>query len=225
MSGRPYFLSGMPEEDQIVASVFPGLPRGTGTAKLHLPTLVPPGTTRIIVTGLFGGLAPGIPVGSICAAKTIVDKAKSIYICDVAWNARVATMGLAAGMTFGVVPWYSSGLLDEADSASQRAAIFAKYGTKAIDDEVRYAVAEAERRGIPCTDLRSCSDDWTETLPLPATGAIMNADGSADIPFLIGSLWKDPKQIPMLTKIGEDFATSLDTLKTALYATKEAILT
>jgi hypothetical protein len=220
-------LCGMPEEHGVIFGVFPTALILSGTDKLNLPKLVPPETTRLIVSGLFGGLSAGIPVGGICAARTIVDKAGDVFTCDAAWNEKVKAAGTAENLTFGVVPWYSSGLLDEADSTSQRAAIFRKYHTNAIDDEARYAVALAkERPGLLVNDFRSCSDDWTESLPLAATGAIMNADGSADIPYLLRSIASEPLyQTLDLFKIGVDFKTSLDTLEFALNATKGVFLT
>ena len=40
----------------------------------------------------------------------------------------------ASGIVPHVVPYYSSGLFDEADTADQRAAMYKKYGAHAIDD-------------------------------------------------------------------------------------------
>lgn len=214
-------LTGMPEEQEVVSGIFPTTLILSGADKLNLPTLVPADCGRIVVSGLFGGLAPGIPVGGICMARTIIDKAGDIYTCDAAWNAKMIEAGAAANLTFGIVPWYSSGLLDEADSASQRTAMFRKYHVNAIDDEARYAVALAQQRGIACNDFRSCSDDWTESLPLAATGAIMNADGSANISYLLRSLATEPAyQTIDLFKVGLDFKTSLDTLEYALNVVK-----
>jgi hypothetical protein len=220
-------LSGMPDEKKVLARVFPNTLILSGTDKLNLPALVPPNCARLIVAGLFGGLAPGIPVGSICMAKTIVDKAATIYTCDAAWNERMATVGWGAGFTFGIVSWYSSGLLDEADSAAQRAAMFRKYGAQAIDDEARYAVALATQRpGLLVNDFRSCSDDWTETLPLAATGPIMNADGSADLNYLFRAIATEPAyQTIDLAKVGIDYGKCLSTFETALNAVKNVFLT
>lgn len=220
------FFCGMPDEAKVLARVFPGRLILSGTDKLNLPTLVPATVTRLVVSGLFGGLAPGIPVGGICLAKTIIDQAGTIFTCDATWNARVLAAGHVAGYTFGVVPWYSSGILDQADTAAQRAAIFRKCGAQAIDDEARYAVALAQARpGMIVNEIRSCSDDWTESLPLAATGPIMNKDGSANLDYLFRSIAAEPAYETVdLGKIGIDYATSLSTLETALIAARDAIL-
>lgn len=224
-------LCGMPEEKEVLAGCFPNALVLSGTDKLNLPALVPPDCTRIVVSGLFGGLAPGIPVGGICLAATIVDQAGSVYVCDVAWNDRVLEAAANAGLKFGCVSWYSSGVLDQADTAPQRTALLARYGAKAIDDEARFAVAlAAQRPGLSVVDFRSCSDDWTETLPLAARGAIMSANGSADIAYLLSQLGANPGQIfgddgdVSLIKVGMDFGRSLQTLEYACNAVKGAIL-
>jgi hypothetical protein len=116
------------------------------------------------------------------------------------------------GATVKPCSYYSSGILDEADTVPERAAMFAKYGAQIIDDESRYVAAEAARRNIAFNIFRSLSDDYQETIPLAATGAIMNADGSANISYLLGSLAKDPSQIPLLFQVAKDFKTSLDAL-------------
>ena len=51
----------------------------------------------------------------------------------------------------------------------------------------------------------------------------MNADGSANISYLLGSLAKDPAQVPQLLKIAEDFLKSLKTLEDAANAVKNTL--
>jgi hypothetical protein len=115
--------------------------------------------------------------------------------------------------------------MDEADNAAQRAAIFKKYGAKAIDDETRYAAALAQERGIRLGVIRSVSDDWTETLPLAATGPIMNQDGSANLGYLLRAIAGEPAlQTVDLLKVAWDYKTSLNTLEYAVVALREAIL-
>jgi hypothetical protein len=218
-------LVGMPEEKEILTGAFPTTLVLSGTDKLSLPKLVPPDCTRIVVSGLFGGLAPGIPVGGICAATTIVDRGEIVFVCDQVWNDAVVAAGKAAGLQFGCVPWYSSGIMDQADTASQRAYLHKKYGVGAIDDEARFAVALANARHIQCNDFRSCSDDYTETLPLAARGAIMNSDGSANISYLLHEIATEPAyQTLDLIKIGWDFGTSLHTLEYACNVVKGVFL-
>jgi hypothetical protein len=104
-------------------------------------------------------------------------------------------------------------LLDEADTADQRAAIFRKYPThpQAIDDESRYTVALATARKIECLVVRPLSDDWSETLPLEARGAIMNSDGSANVAYLLRTFRLVDTRA--LLQIAADYEQSLDALE------------
>lgn len=218
-------LVGMPEEKEVLTRCFPGIQVLSGQDKLNLDALIPAGVTRIISAGLFGGLAPGIPVGGICTASVVTDKAGAIFRCASAWNSAVLHAGADADLTLGCVSWHSSGLMDESDTAQQRAAIYEQYGAKGMDDETRFAIALAQKRNIDCNVFRSCSDDWTETLPLAARGAIMNSDGSANISYLMQEILSEPAyQTLDLAKIGLDFNRSLETLEYACNAVKEAFL-
>lgn len=209
-------LCGMPDEKRVLQNALPGIAVLSGTDKLNLEQLVPPDCSRIVVAGLFGGLAPGIKVGDVCVASTIADKAGAVFACDARWNDAIIAAGKVAGLSFAAAPWYSSGLLGEADTVEQRSAIFQRYGAKAIDDEARFAVALAIDRGIACNDFRACSDDWRMTLPAEARGAIMNADGSPNIAYLMTTLKID--DVPTLLKIADDYRKSLDALDAAARA-------
>lgn len=218
-------LCGMPEESAVISKAFPGILVLSGTAKLNLSELVPTDCSMIVSVGLCGGLAPGLPVGAVAAASTVVDKAGVMQRCDLKWTSAIVDAGAEAGLKFGPVPWCSSGLMDEANTADQRNAMFLKYGAKAIDDETRYAAALAKARGIRFGVLRSVSDDWTETLPLAATGPILNKDGSADLNYLLRAIAAESVFDTVdLGKVAWDNATSLHTLEFALNAVKEAFL-
>jgi hypothetical protein len=199
-------LAGMPEEYSVLSKVFPDLLVLYGTAKMNLPALVPPDCTRIVSMGLCGGLAPttpGIPlgVGNCVTASAVVDQGALVSMPDQSWNERMMAAAKAANIVVSPVPYYSSGLLDQADNTSQRAHLFAKYGAMAIDDETRYAAAwAAAKPGRSFNVLRSISDDWTESLPLSATGAILNRDGSVNISYLLWSLGQNSPSSTSLSR-------------------------
>jgi len=218
-------LCGMPDERRVLTNALhPGTPILSGTDKLNLPKLIQSTCTRIISMGLCGGLSPDLVVPDVAVASTVVDRAGDAAQADAAWNARAVAALVAGGVTPHVVPYYSSGLFDEADSTPQRAAMFAKYGAHAIDDETRYVVAEATKRGIPFNVVRPLSDDWRETLPLSATGAILNQDGSADIEFLLRTLGQDQGADSVsLFRVALDYGKSLDALEAAAKALAELI--
>lgn len=225
---KTVIVCGMPQEKAVLTAALPGLLILSGTDKLHLPELVPTDCTRIVSMGLCGGLARLAPqpndIGVIVAANKLVDQASDADYPDLRWLAQVQIAAATHQISIISCPYYSSGILDQADSAAQRAAIFAKYGTRAIDDESRYVAALAKQRGIPFNVLRSVSDDWSETLPLSATGAIMNKDGSADLGYLLWSLGQNQGAGSVdLFKIAMDFKKSLDALEAVAAAAHEVI--
>ncbi len=181
-------VCGMPSEKSRLTAALPGILVLSGTDKLNLQTLVPASCTRLISMGLCGGLSPDLAVPDCVCATSVVDKGEDKAIADGEFNARASVAFGLAGANLKGVPYYSSGLMNEANEANQRAAMFAKYGAHAIDDESRFVIAEAQRRGIPFNVLRSVSDAWNDNLPLLAVGSIMNADGSPNIPYLLSAL-------------------------------------
>ena len=138
-------LCGMAEEKEVLTKALPSLLVLSGAEKLNLPKLVPPECKRIVSMGLCGGLAPSTPgvplnVGSCVLASSVEDQRGLVNIPDTYWNARVIAAASRGNIALPAVHYYSSGLLDQADSAAQRAALYGKYGAKAIDDEtLRYA--------------------------------------------------------------------------------------
>lgn len=185
-------VCGMPAEKSILTGALnPGTLILSGTDKLNLPKLAGKKCTRLVSMGLCGGLSPDLKVGAVALATAVVDKQGTWSNCDLDWNVRATALAGRAGIQLHAVPYYSSGLFDEADESPQRAALLAKYGAHAIDDETRYVAAEAFRRGIPFNVVRPLSDAFDDNLPLLARGKVMNADGSPNAGYLASALGQD----------------------------------
>ena len=208
-------VCGMPDERKVLTKALgPGTLILCGTDKLNLPKLIPDSCTRIISSGLCGGLSPDLVVADVALATDVVDRVGDHATPDYAWNASAVVAAAKAGISLHQVPYYSSGLLDEADSQVQRATMFQKYKAHAIDDETRYVVAEAASRKIPFNVVRPLSDDWSETLPLSATGAVLNKAGDADIEYLLRTLGQDQGADSVsLFRVALDYGKSLDALE------------
>jgi Phosphorylase superfamily len=214
-------LCGMPDEKRVLTEALPGTLILSGTDKLNLQKLVPADCNMIVSAGLCGGMAPGLGIAAMVVASLVVDKAGQHNHPDAIWNNAVIEAGMAAGIGISPRPYYSSGL-EEADTIQQRAALYRKYGACAIDDETRFAAAFAVDRGISFGVFRSVSDDWSETLPIEARGAIMNADGSPNLDYLAKTM--KVTDIPMLLKIAGDYAASLNALQRTAFVCRAAIL-
>jgi hypothetical protein len=205
---------GMPDEKTRLQRVFPGtVPIFSGVDKFRLPELVSASCRLIVNMGVCGGLAPPLKVADVAAANSIVDKAGAVIDLRSKPLADCVAAAALKGIKISSVPWYSSGLLDEADTKTQRAAIYNKYPPHpmAIDDESRFTVAFAQARTIPCLIIRPLSDDWTETLPLECRGAIMNSDGSANVEYLLQTF--QLVDTGRLLQIAADYNKSLDALE------------
>jgi hypothetical protein len=225
----------MPQEAAIAKAAFaPDVLILSGTDKLNLPALVPATCTRIVSFGLAGGLSYGLRISDVVVAASLTDGVNSSKI-DGNWSSRVLaalrsatvprvgdigsqydTRPAAWASRVQRVPWYSSGVTDQADTRLQRTALFTATGAWAIDDESYWGAKLAAARGIPFNIVRSISDDASDTLPLAARGAIMNADGSANIDYLLQEIGKEPLyQTLDLALIAADFDASLSTLQAA----------
>jgi len=218
---------GMPDEARVLtAALRPGTLIFSGTDKLNLPKLIPASTTRLLCMGVCGGLLPPFEVGNTVLADTVVDYAGTLAFADPAWNAKAVAAAARHRIAATVVPYYSSGIMDEANTAGQRARLSARYSSKpaAIDDETRYVVAQAKAMNVPFNVIRPLSDDYSETLPLSATGAIMNKDGSADIGYLLWSLGQNqgPGAVNLFT-VAMDYKKSLDALEAIAAALSDLI--
>ena len=139
------------------------------------------GCTKLYSFGLCGGLRPGVTVGRTLTASEIHTPN---------WSHKIQAYG---------VPWYSSGKFDEANTPSQRARLYQKYGAWAIDDESFSVACVAKARNIPFGILRSVSDAWNDDVSF--TSNMLNSDGSANPlavakavlghPFALAKVWRD----------------------------------
>ena len=227
------FLCGMLGEYRRLSRSFPNNFVLTGVAKKNLAALVPPFCKRIISMGLGGGLYWPIKIADVVLASSVTDGKGNTWFCDPKWNDQVIQLGLDTmpespgpqdpmptmwNSGLRVVPWYSSGI-SEADTAAQRSTIYTATGAWMIDDETYFAAAFAKANDIPFNVMRPCSDDASETLPLAARGAVMNADGSINAADLIAQLETEPLlQTLDLPAIAADYFSSLNTLQAAAQA-------
>lgn len=211
---------GMPSEKRILSAAFPNTLILSGDDKFHLASLVPQSCTRIVSMGLCGGLAPDLKVPDIAIATTVIDKSGDVSMPDMIWANKAARVLAGAGIRYGLVPYYSSGLFDEADETDQRAELYAKTRAHAIDDETRFTAAFAADRVISFNVVRPLSDAWDDNLPLMARGQIMNEDGSPNLIYLASVLGEDQgEDSESVFTVAEHYRQSLE----ALEATAKAL--
>ena len=167
----------------------------------------------ILTLGVCGGLAPNdhdvpIQIGQAFIYDRCVTPNGS-YEADPAWRKR-----FFAATKYYEAPVFSSGQFNTANTADQRAALFAKYGCPLIDDET-FAVAQvAQKRCIAWGGVRVVSDITTSNLP-PAVIDALNPNGTVNLWDIFTSLVGNPAQVPDLWQTAINGKRSFDELDTA----------
>lgn len=164
----------------------------------------------ILSFGVCGGLSPDAAVGQTFIYSNIVS-ADGTRECDLPWRRRM----FAATHHFSRHAW-SMGE-GGADTADERAALFARTGCWIDDDESSTVAVVAHGRGIAFGGLRAVSDGAEDNLP-PAVVDALNPDGSDDLEAVFASLVRDPLQIPALIKTALQAQRALCALKAACIA-------
>ncbi len=151
----------------------------------------------IISFGVAGGLAPSLMPGDICVAEAIVAPDGTTMIAtDAAWAGRLTTSLGARTGRFATADAPVAGV-------SAKAALHARTGALLVDMESHVAAAAAARHGLLFAALRVVTDPARRALP-HAAGVGMRADGHVDLPAILASLARDPRQLPGLIRTGLD---------------------
>ncbi len=158
----------------------------------------------IISFGVAGGLAPDLRPGDVCVADGVVAPDGTPLATDAAWAGRLtAALGARAGR-FATADAPVTGI-------PAKAALHRQTGAITVDMESHVAAAMAARHGLPFAALRVVTDPAGRALP-HAAGVGMRADGRVDLPAILGSLARDPRQLPGLIRTGLDARTAFAAL-------------
>jgi adenosylhomocysteine nucleosidase len=162
------------------------------------------GCSGIVSFGVAGGLdAALVPGDLIIAASIVTDRGR--HRTDEAWGRALlaALPGALHADIFGAdVP---------IDDPSDKRALRRSHRTVAVDTESHIAAEVAARRGVPFAAVRVVLDPAHRSLP-PAALVPLRRDGSVDIRAVLGSVWKEPAQIPDLLRIVGDASLAWSSL-------------
>jgi adenosylhomocysteine nucleosidase len=163
------------------------------------------GATALMSFGIAGGLAPELANGAIVVATGVVVRNATIAT-DAAWSARLlgALSGAIAGPVLG-----GDRIIG---SARQKADLFRRIGTLAVDLESGGVARIAASAGIPLAVVRAIADPATRDLP-PAALLGLDRFGNIDLGAVLGSLWREPGQLPQLLGVARDTRTALAALR------------
>jgi hopanoid-associated phosphorylase len=156
-----------------------------------------PHARALVSFGIAGGLAPGLKPGTCLVASSVVCPRGENFETHTGWRESLAgALGGAAIARFAGVD------VPLADRAGKRA-LHLETGAVLVDMESHIVARVARAHTLPFAAIRVVADPAGRRLPHAATVG-MRTDGRVDIPAVLRSLARDPRQVPDL------FRTALD---------------
>ena len=169
------------------------------------------GARAILSVGVSGGLDPDLQPGDLVVGDRVINADGAAWPSDMGLLKSIITgaHGNAAncGSLFG-----SDNVIAGGD---EKAALYQKYGCLAVDMESHGAARAASAAGVPFLAVRAIADPAERALPPAALNAVA-PDGSTRVAATLIAALRDPKQFPMLIKLGRDSSAAVKTLRTEL---------
>jgi hopanoid-associated phosphorylase len=182
-----------------------GIARGPGVSvicnqssglRAALGAAIARGASGIISFGIAGGLAPGLAAGDWVVASGVASR-KGVIATDRAWTQRLLEIlpdavhaHVAGANTVIRSPLEKFQLYDETQAA-------------AVDMESHIAAEIAAEHRIPFAACRVILDAAHRMLP-PAATLGLRLDGTPNVPAVIRSVWRKPRQLPDLLRVARD---------------------
>jgi adenosylhomocysteine nucleosidase len=197
VNGSPVIaVTGLTTEARIAAGpgilTFSGAGDASGLARA-LEAAVANKASAIISFGLAGGLAPGLAPGTKLVARAVVTEAGARYCGDPVWSHRLSG-ALGGAMIADIV-----GVDAPVAGPAEKRALHSKTGAHAADMESHIAARIAAAHKLPFAAFRVVADPADRQLPHAALVAI-RPDGSIALGAILGSLARDPRQVPQLMR-------------------------
>jgi hopanoid-associated phosphorylase len=162
------------------------------------------GAEAVISLGIAGGLAPLLKTGDVVIATHVVG-ANEHYVCDGAWSQILR--GRLAYSRSAII----AGVDEAVSDIGVKKTLFRNTGAHAVDMESHIAARFAEKRGLPFVALRVICDGADRALP-PAALEPLKPSGKPRLLAVLGSVARDPEQIPELLRTGREAGKALRVL-------------
>jgi len=180
---------------------------GLNPAKLtqDIEAAIAAGATHLLSFGTAAGLAPSLLPGAIIIAAQVKWQDKS-FEADAVWRnelKRALPDAIIADMAAVDAP---------VTTPAAKASLHVATGAAAADMESQQVARIAAAHRLPFAVLRVVLDTAETALP-PAALASTRADGTINYMGLIGSLLKQPQQLPALMRLGRDHAQAVKSLR------------
>jgi adenosylhomocysteine nucleosidase len=175
-------------------------------------TLVATATARaqcLVSFGIAGALSDGLRPGDLILSAEIVSE-DGRWRSDETWRRRVAevaqTIGAAGAPVFGA----PAILATRADKRNAHE----RFGAHAVDLESGIVARAAIRTSIPFAALRAIADPADRDLP-PGALVPLTAAGTPDLPHVLASLLRRPRQAAALCRLARETRQALAALARA----------
>lgn len=184
--------------------------------------LVEQGVEAVLSFGIAGALDPTLETGTVIVADHIfvdVDNDARIYPCDADWQEA-----LRAALAEAQLPCRCGRLLGSRRlwrDARDKAALFARTGSLAVDMESGTAASVVAEAGLPFLAVRVVADRAQDSLPALVETAV-KPDGMPAVGRTIGALIRNPAQLPGMLRLARQSAAALSRLR-RLDAVRDAL--
>jgi adenosylhomocysteine nucleosidase len=193
---RPGIVVGMAAEARIARRS--GFPVATlSGAKV----LLADGADGLISFGIAGGLAPGLPSGTLVVATEVIAEDGQRYPA-----LRIAVESMAGAVSAPI-----AGARAIAAGAEAKQALYHWTGAVAVDLESAEVARLCADAGVPLAVIRVIADPAERDLP-PAALVGLRPDGHVDLNAVLRSVLRLPGQIPALLTVALDTRRALATL-------------
>jgi adenosylhomocysteine nucleosidase len=172
------------------------------------------GASALLSFGIAGGLDPGLVSGSIVLPLAVRDAAGARMPVDRGWHGAVA--GALAALGIAVTTGDVLGA-DSIVASPERKRLLFDRGAVIADLESHRVARAAAAAGVPFLVLRAVADPARRTVP-PAARVGLDGEGHAALGAVLGSLLRQPAQLPALLRIAGDTRAALRALGRAVPA-------
>lgn len=173
-------------------------------ARRYVQELVDKGATRLMSFGIAGALEPGLPIGSMIIG-TYVQSVAGKWMCDSNWINDLIRK-LPRAHSGGV--WGSEFLVP---TAKDKRALYEKSRCLIVDMESQCMAEIAATFKLPIAVIRTVCDSSSMDVPPLVMDAIAD-DGSINIAKALGSIIRNPTQIPALVHVSKGTGEALKVL-------------
>jgi adenosylhomocysteine nucleosidase len=168
-----------------------GFPAGAARAA---EKLIADGAVALVSFGLAGGLNPELQPGAVLVPQSVIDDGDT-YLCD---PSLVEWLG-------GSKAKFMMSAKQVAETKGDKTALFERTKAEAIDLESGAVARVAAAVKLPFAVLRAVADPAQRNLP-PAALIALNGAGEIGLLSVLGSVFKNPAQIPALIALAQDAA-------------------